>query len=105
MQIEQCRVFPRRNEVADTISVVHRIETILEEEIITLVDEVGIMMKDLEVEGVMRDGEVTIEEQTPILDTEVAVVAPIIIVREVEEVDITIKDIRAINSGGTPTKK
>lgn len=79
-------------------------EEVMEEEIITLVDEADIMMKGLEVEVVMRDGEVTIEEQIPILDPEVAVVAPIIIVREVEEVDTTIKGIRTINTGGTPTK-
>ena len=100
MQIEQCQVFLLHKVVVDTISA----EEVMEEEIITLVDEADIMMKDLEVEVVMRDGEVTIEEQTPILDTEVAVVAPIIIVREVEEVDTQIKDIRTINTGETPTK-
>ena len=60
MQIEQCQVIPRRNEVVDTISVVRQVEETLEEEmeeeIITLVDEADIMMKGLEVEVV------TIEE-------------------------------------------
>jgi hypothetical protein len=101
MQIEQCQVFPRRNEVVDTISVVRQteetLEEVMEEEIILLVEEV---------EVVIKDGEVTIEEQILILDTEVAVVMvdQIIIVTKVEEVDTQINDIRIINTGGMPTK-